>query len=388
MHFLGTSWRERDPSETLSLVEPHLVSLGICKFIEYKSAEEIYIFEAVRNNAYSGYLNLGKGFSSIAAKASATMEAVEMSLVEVPQITGRLLKINYDKVIRFHKPNKISLPKILESEAKILSGINLTSGLTCNVLENDVFFPNAYLSGSPLKGLTNGLASGNTLYEAILHGIYELIERDAIYKAYYKNREPKSFCPLSLNDIDILKIYESLDSQGIRLELKLLESSISSAIVVESSVYIPDSNSNYCQYKGWGCDVDSIIASRRAIAEAIQVRRITEEIKNEFIAGSRRPGGFVISSEYYNEVAKAQLLYQPLEYWTLRGLTLEPCCFPGRLTSSSSEQQIPELLVRRILDELYASIMASVYCVKLSPEIFPVYVVRCFSPHLDRPPFL
>jgi len=388
MHDLGTSLREREPEQTLSLVEPYLDVLGIDGVIEHRGAVGIYIFEVVRRNACSGYLNLGKGFTPMAAQASAIMEAVEMSLVEMPLVSGLLAQPgDAERIVRFRTPTPDGSSHPNPSPQYVLPAENLTSGASCYVLDIDIFFHKAFASGAPQTSLTNGLASGNTEDEAILHSLYELVERDAIYMVQCGHWAAQPISPLSLHDKAIDQFYGSFVSDGNLLQLSLLSSG-TSAVVFEASIYLPVSNGDFCRFQGWGCNVDPLIASRRAIAEAIQVWRIDDALKERLIPVGRRRGGLAVAPGVYEAIASSELFTRPLSFWYLHGLSHDACPIPSHLRASVPLDLTPGLLWRRILDELSCSRSASVFCVRLSPDEFPVHVLRCFSPGLQCPNWL
>ena len=376
------------PEQTLSLVEPYLDVLGIDGVIEHRGAVGIYIFEVVRRNACSGYLNLGKGFTSMADQASAIMEAVEMSLVEMPLISGLLAQPgDAERIVRFRTLTPDGSPHPSPSHQYVLPAENLTSGSSCYVLDSDIFFQKAFASDSPLTSLTNGLASGNTEDEAILHSLYELIERDAIYMAQCGLGSAQPISPLSLHDDAINQFYGSFISEGNLLQLSLL-SSATTAVVFEASIYLPVSNGGFCRHQGWGCNVDPLIASRRAIAEAIQVWRIESALRDSLIPVRRRGGGLAVSPDVYEAIASSKLFTQPLSFWHLHGLSTDACPIPSHLFANVPLGLTPGLLWRRILEELSSSRSAPVFSVRLSPDEFPVHVLRCFSPGLKCPDWL
>lgn len=72
---------------------------------------------------------------------------------------------------------------------------------------------------SLFKSNTNGLASGNVLEEAILHGMFEVIERDAwsIFELTHKN-----YSQINLDSIESEIVNDTLnkfESEGIKIKL-------------------------------------------------------------------------------------------------------------------------------------------------------------------------
>jgi len=389
MHHLGTSWRVRTPEETLRQVEPYLKGLGIDGVIEHRGMGEIRVFETLRRGSISGYLNLGKGFDSNAAQVSAIMEGVEMSLVEAPIIPPRNVPSEeIDRIIRFrHSETNVILKDNIHT-IQAINALNLTTGAEAYVLEADLFFQQAVEHGSSAAGLTNGLASGNTEGEAILHSVYELIERDAIYHSQQALDKCSPFlCPLSFEDAAITRVYEALANEGHMLQLRVLPS-IASAYTIEAAFYPSTGKDCFGRFPGWGCSVDIAIATRRAIAEAIQVWSIYEALRDGLIPAERRKGGLAITAETYKATSQAPQMSAPLAYWYQNGLSNTPGKIWEHVSTNSSKTENPDIIFCRLIRELHDTCLAVVYCARLSPEDFPFHVVRCFSPELKCPDWL
>jgi len=389
MHELGTSWRVRSPEDTLTQVRPYLRDLGIDGLIEHKGIGEVRIFETLRRGSVSGYLNLGKGFGSMAAQVSAIMEGIEMSLVETPILSGQKVPIGETcRIVRFRHEETNDIAKDKIHTAKVLKALNLTTTEEAYVYDVDLFFQQAAAHGLSSKGLTNGLASGNTKEEAILHAVYELIERDAINQAQQKFAKfSPSLCPLSLDDKLISEIHHVLASEGHLLQLKVLPS-ITSAFAIEAVLYPSISKDGFGRYLGWGCSVDVVIACRRAIAEAIQIWSIQEALRQGLIPVERRMGGYAIGGAVYNALTHAPQRSEPVGYWYQHGLSRSPERIWDHVTANSSEAESPGILYRRLINELHSINSALVFCAVLSPDDFPFHVVRCHSLGLKCPKWL
>jgi len=74
-----------------------------------------------------------------------------------------------------------------------------------------------------MRSNTNGLASGNTIEEAILHGLLEVIERDSLSIAEY-TRNPGKEIALTEKDGLNYKLKRKLEEAGIKVKLWLLDS--------------------------------------------------------------------------------------------------------------------------------------------------------------------
>ena len=124
-------------------------------------------------------------------------------------------------------PKSLNLPK--EFEKKDISDLSLEWSKSIDLISNREYYipTNAiyhpYISKddsqSLFKSNTNGLASGNILEEAILHGIFEVIERDAwsIFELTHKN-----YAQIDISSIEneiIIDIIEKFESEGIKIKL-------------------------------------------------------------------------------------------------------------------------------------------------------------------------
>jgi ribosomal protein S12 methylthiotransferase accessory factor len=128
----------------------------------------------------------GKGLTRAAAHAGALMEAIE-------RYSGELcdLPVHYctrDEMEREGPtvdPESIIIPRTMEFTPELrlewVEGFDLVSGHTMYLPLNAVVFPYEPPAGRPVlyDSGTNGLASGNTLEEALCHALCEVIERDA-----------------------------------------------------------------------------------------------------------------------------------------------------------------------------------------------------------------
>lgn len=118
---------------------------------------------------------------------------------------------------------------------------------------------------------TNGLAAGSNFYEAMLQGILELVERDAVY-IFLRNR-------LVAPDIELdgvigsrlIRLIQKLQQKGISFRIKDYTSDIGIAVIgvilIEKKFY-----KGPFLTVGFGAHMSPYIAFARAITEAIQSR--------------------------------------------------------------------------------------------------------------------
>ena len=189
-YFKGTH-RIIPPSETIENNEDKCKIAGITRITEITHLDRIGlpVFSAIRPTSQEGSISIygGKGISTEHAKASAMMEGFERYSAEKQDentVTGTISEISSKgKIIN---PESLNLPN--DFNKTNMENINLEWNIAHDLIsDEDYYIPSnaiyhPYVNDSVFslfKSNTNGLASGNSLEEAILHGIFEVIERDA-----------------------------------------------------------------------------------------------------------------------------------------------------------------------------------------------------------------
>jgi ribosomal protein S12 methylthiotransferase accessory factor len=147
---------------------------------------------------------------------------------------------------------------------------------------------------------SNGLASGNHLIEATLHGLYELIERDAISRLGHQGRIRMEQPQCRGIDLDTVgngparELIEKIRSADIKLVLIWVESCI--PVHTFWAVLLDNNPLSHCSAVniGSGTHLSVSVAATRAITEAAQ-SRLT------FIHGARedlKPEAYLASDSH------------------------------------------------------------------------------------------
>jgi ribosomal protein S12 methylthiotransferase accessory factor len=186
--------RMRTPADTLALLEPHLRRFGITRVANVTGLDRIGVpvYLAVRPNARSLAVSQGKGLDGPSAKVSAIMESLEGHHAEFHRCACRvgtraqLLEScddgRSDVVDPLRLPRARASSDLAHRSMVWTAGENITTGrvmwVPLEMVDLDFTLPHVF-EGSALLRSSNGLASGNTLTEAVLHGLAEVIERDA-----------------------------------------------------------------------------------------------------------------------------------------------------------------------------------------------------------------
>ena len=234
-YFAG-SHRIKAPKETIEATESKLRVAGITRLTEITHLDRVGIpvFSAIRPTAQEGSVSIyaGKGATVEQAKASAMMEGFERYSGEKQDIDKeRMITDSYENIENAINPKDLLLPKNLDSynlnttKLEWIEATDIISEEEIYIPANAVFHP--YIPSrdeipSPIalfKGNTNGLASGNIIEEAVLHGIFEVIERDAWSIFEITKRNKKEINKESIENEIILNLLDKFEKEGIKIKL-------------------------------------------------------------------------------------------------------------------------------------------------------------------------
>ncbi len=142
------------------------------------------------------------------------------------------------------------------------SAENLETGNTVQVPAELVVFPPAERTIRP--SITTGLGLGNDRSEAILSGLYEVVERDAAMLAWYSTYEPMG---LAIDDDGFETLVNRAESEGLSTTAVLLTQDIDVPVV---AVCVHREGEWPRFAAGSAADLDPAAAARGALEEAIQ----------------------------------------------------------------------------------------------------------------------
>ena len=281
-HF-SSSFRAERLEVTLARARSVARQLGISRVTEITRLDcvGVPVFASIRPNAQPGSLcvNAGKGISPAEAQVGAYMEAVEFafaeynrSSLEVRIATPRDI---YDS--RTRSEAILDFCPVMGAEVELdgpiacVEAAYICSGEKFLVPAELVFHPfpselggNCYFGSS-----SNGLCSGNSILEATVHGLAEVIERDICSFQSIKDQSDlvaNGSLPPPIGDIA-----SRVCSVGMNLYVRHLKNIFEipyfMAVVAES-----ESNNPIYISVGYGCHPSSQIALTRAVCEALQSR--------------------------------------------------------------------------------------------------------------------
>ena len=283
-YFKGTH-RIIAPKRTIEINEDKLKTAGITRIADITDLDRIGmpVFTAIRPTAEDGAISIygGKGISKDHAKASAMMEGFERYSAEKQEIDETLIATVNEIADTgdYIDPKSLNLNQKFEkedlSDMKLEWSLShdLISGNEFYVPSNAVFHPYIQDNAESLfKSNTNGLASGNVLEEAILHGMFEVIERDAwsIFELTHKN-----YAQINLDSIESELINETIDkfeSEGIKIKLMDFTADIKIPTIAASADDTVTKDAGLLTL-GMGTHLDPEVAILRALTEGLKAER-------------------------------------------------------------------------------------------------------------------
>ena len=250
------------------------------------------VYVAIRPNARSLATSQGKGLDHDAAKASALMESIETWHAETMlnpvrwdsfQALARAAAAGADAVVDPQELPHMRRPRP-EVPGPWVQGFDLVGERPCwvpldAVTLNWVAAPER---GTELFRSTNGLASGNHLLEAVVHGACEIIERDAEALWRLGTTDLRQLDLRSVSDPYCREVIDRVARAGVLTFAWDLTTDVGIPVYGAAILERPDPaqiRSMGIHY-GFGCHLAPEIALSRALTEAVQTRLT-------YISGSR-----------------------------------------------------------------------------------------------------
>ena len=378
----GTT-RACSPRETIERVMPLLPVFGITRVANVTGLDTIGIpvVMVTRPNARSVSVSQGKGATLDAAKASGLMEAIEIHHAEhilTPLLLGSYNELRFRETVADVTAMALSTRKDMTATARLLwaQGYDLTSNepvwVPYEAVHTDFRTPFPEGSGYFLC-TSNGLASGNTIEEAICHGLSEVIERDCLALWRLKSREDQDRCEVDLSTVTDPHCRALLDRYAAA-EVPVRAWNLTSEIGVPVfNVWIPTPPTgmpiSVTGFDGHGCHPFAHIALSRALSEAAQ-GRLT------MIAGVRDD----IDPTYYDERPDETPAPRPV----VKTRSAPPPVAYGDVPSLQGRSS--RALIERMVERLAAIGLEQVIVVDLTRPEFNIPVARVVVPGLEGNP--
>jgi YcaO-like protein with predicted kinase domain len=363
------------PVQTLARVRPHMAAMGITRIANLTGLDRlgIPVVGVFRPNSRSVAVAQGKGLHLDAAKASGLMEAVETFHAETIGASkiASLEALRRDQAVIDTR----RLPQIPDVELPPDQPVPWTRAEDWNTGE-PLWVPHELVSTDytlPLpsgtgyfQANTNGLASGNCALEAVLHGMCELIERDATSLWWQRSRDAKAARAIDLGSVAdqgcrwVLDRYAEADVEVTVWDTTtdVGVASFLCAIYGRDAAPLPEF--------GAGCHPSRHIALLRALTEAAQARTTV-------ISGSRDD---LARRAYASDSASARLRqFRALMDGTAAGAPVGTVVTFESDTIAEDLDHVAACLARAGMNEIAV--------VDLSKKEYGIPVVRVMVPGLE-----
>ena len=282
---LGGTIRERAAKESLARLKPILPEFGITRLANITGLDTIGIpvWTVVRPLGRSLSVSQGKGVTAELALLSGIMENIEVFHAEQRQPAAAMHPLfQCDRDSSFISPHRLAI----RSDADLsrdrpipwVKGRDLFDGvekwLPAELFDLDFC---KRRTDSIFLGSSNGLASGNTRAEAIVHGLCEVIERDqaSFWFAEEDELEIKRNRRVIVQSIKhpiCRPLVQKCLSAGLQVFIWHISMNIDIPAFV-CTIADPHSQTLYPQQAtGYGCHPVATVALARAITEAAQSR--------------------------------------------------------------------------------------------------------------------
>jgi len=276
--FAGTR-RTRPPAETWRAIRPLLTGFGITRVADVTGLDDlgIPVAMAVRPLARTLSVAQGKGADLDSARVSAAMEAIEVWHAErAPLPTAehdaraRDLELPYPLHSLEHHPGSLVTDRVrmdwvtahclVDGTRTLLPQAAVRLGRSVHP-QWRLHLPSAS---------TNGLASGNTRGEALVHALCEVIERDVLSAAAPTGPDrPLLLKPGDVADPHCADLLDRMLSQRCWVELRLWPNRFGLPVM---TCHLWREDQSAVIVAGSGAHPEPGIALSRAITEAAQTR--------------------------------------------------------------------------------------------------------------------
>jgi ribosomal protein S12 methylthiotransferase accessory factor len=278
VRFGAGTLRAAAPAQTWRRFAPLARRAGITRIAELTGLDTlgIPVYAAIRPMSRSLAAQQGKGLTVEAARVSALMESLETFTAEEIRgtITGSYRALARSRrvvdVRRLPRPRR-KLP--LDARWRWLEGFDLVAGEPILVPEQAVTLDTTFSAPPMFDISSNGLASGNVLVEAILHGLLEVVERDA-EAAWRRSGSDRRIVLDSINDASCRALVDRVAQDGASVFLWDLASP--TGVCAIACTILRDPRAVRWRplgaYQGFGAHLLPEIAISRAITEAAQTQ--------------------------------------------------------------------------------------------------------------------
>jgi ribosomal protein S12 methylthiotransferase accessory factor len=368
--------RSQPPEATLHRLRSLLPCFGITRvgILTGLDIVGMPVAAAYRPNSRSIAVHQGKGRTPAAAKVSAIMEAVECWHAEAADLPLRLGSV---EEIRRHGPvaSPAALPLTGAGDAATARFLwaeadDLASGrrlwVPYELVSADFTVPPPAGFGL-FRQTTNGMGAGNRPVEAMLHAIYEVVERDAValwHAASPEQQARRCLDPASIDGPDSRWMLARLAAASVAVCLWDVTTDTGLPAFL-ALVCDADGVAGVEPEFGSACHASADVALSHALAEAVQSRATR-------ISGARddyQPESFAVAARAARDHAARGLLRTA----------------PARRFRDRDCTKTPEADLDAALAALSRCGIPQVACLDLSRDDIGIPVMRVIIPGLEGP---
>ena len=293
------TYRTARPEETWERVLPMLPRFGITRVADITGLDDIGlpVHVAYRPDGLSYAVSIGTGATPAQSRVSAVMESIEAWHAEnlrVPvsaRCAAAALKLDYDvRELNLAARSPLTADVVLDWVAGqgLLTGTDTFA--PADLIRLDLTAPAGWAQAL-FQVTSNGLATGNTVADAVLHGLVEVIERDSVVSYLAQPSRERRYVDLATcRDPAARRMLQALRSA----DCTVLVCDITGRVGLPCYAAVVWSPDVPISCGGYGCHVDRGIAIGRAMAEAAQTRLAMiagarDDIDGDCYREARRP---------------------------------------------------------------------------------------------------
>jgi ribosomal protein S12 methylthiotransferase accessory factor len=268
------TYRAADPAETWRRVVPMLDRFGITRVADITRLDDIGlpVHAAYRPAGLTYAVSMGTGVTEAQSRVSAVMESIEawhaenLRLPVAARAPAAALDLGYDVRGLNLAPRSPLTPAVVLDWA---SGRGLLTGRELLAPIDSIRLDGTGPRDWPtvlFRATSEGLATGNTHADAVLHGLHELVERASL--VWHRDRPRRYVDPASCRDPVAEQIHTALRDAGCTVVVRDITGPTGlpcySAAVWSADVPM--------RCAGFACHVRAPIALGRAMGEAVLTR--------------------------------------------------------------------------------------------------------------------
>jgi len=374
-------WRSVGAERVLASVEPLYAEVGITRVANVTGLDIIGIpvWQAIRPNSRGLAVSQGKGLTDALAKVSAVMESIESWHAERAELpcriesfaglapTGRVIDpVALNRDINGTYNPFAPIPFCAATDLRT----NDQWWVPFELVHANMVVP--FVAGSGMFARnTNGLASGATLVEAVLHGLCEVIERDshAVWNLGTSALATETrIDPDAIVDPSSASLIERFRDAHLDILLWDLTSDVGIPCV-RAAVWDRQADLDLnpaAASGGFGCHPDPRIAMTRALTEAAQSRLTVISGARDDL--TRKRHGAVRRTEVY-------------DFWNEVAADRTPCTWAYAVPATTTV----EADLEAILERMSRVGLTQVLVLDLSRADWPINVARVLVPGSEGP---